>query len=437
MVGISNPTYTGCTAATSTIQVSVNYRVGPLGFLSLPSLNISGNQGIQDQLLGLQWVQDNVAAFGGDPSKVLLFGQSAGAFDTFVLSSLPQAPQLMSAAILQSGAGNNLSTTEQARPQSEAFVKGLNCSTTDLGCLQSASLEAINASYTGNEGFNGLIVDGTIIPEQPLVAGSKVPAIAGSTTQEGTLFLLAMFREGVVNLTATDYDTFLRNMFPDPDIAQRINESYPVSRFNTSTLPAFDAMAEIVTLMTFRCPTRQFLRNNAAKGTAKVWTYSFNHTLTCPWFSNIPSVSLPILGSTHTAEIPFVFGGTEGLPRPNGTCNLTDAEKALSARMMGAWDAMAGMGSPGDDWPEWSEGDSMGWNVVGDEVQVGSVDYTMCDFWDGIFEAQAQQAGGGNGSGSVGNGTTSGGVRVVAGGLGLSLGNLFAFISFAGAFMFI
>lgn len=420
--GISNPTYSGCTAALSTIQVSINYRVGPLGSISVPSMGFPGNQGIQDQLLGLQWVQDNIGAFGGNRSQVLLFGQSAGALNAVVLSSLPQAPQLMSAAIMQSGAGSNLSTLAAATPQSEAYVGRLNCTTAD--CAQNASLDIVRAAYNTTEvGYTGPVVDGSVVPVQPVLAGSKVPVMAGSTTQEATLFLLGQFRETATNLTAADYDALLVSLFgSNNDIVSRVNATYPLSRFSNQTLPIFTAMTEVFTVSSFRCPTRQFLSRNK-RNSQQVWTYSFNHTPSCAWYPDIPAVSLPILGSTHTAEIPFVFGGTDGLPRPNGTCTFTDAEKALSARMLAAWDAMARDGRPGDEtsWPAWDEDESRGWNVVADDVLVGKVDYSMCDFWDEIYEMQALQASGSAGQ-AGGNGTTtvSWGTRIGVGHLTLS-----------------
>ena len=107
--GISNPTYDACNVPnTGAIMVSINYRLGPLGWLAIKNnSDIAGNMATQDQLLGLKWIQDNIAAFGGDPKKVVLHGQSAGAADAFVLATLPQAPELMSAVIMESGGGRD------------------------------------------------------------------------------------------------------------------------------------------------------------------------------------------------------------------------------------------------------------------------------------------------------------------------------------------
>ncbi|CAN8096709.1 unnamed protein product [Discula destructiva] len=407
---ISDGTYDGCSASESVIMVSINYRVGPLGFLNLKELGLTGNQGLQDQLLGLQWVKDNVGAFGGDAKRVLLFGQSAGAQDTFVISSLPQAPSLISAAILQSALPGNLSMPEDLESQNQELVKALNCSTSDIACVRRASVSAIQASYRGRSESLGLILDGTVIATQPLEAGLKVPAIAGTTTNEGSLFILSQYQAGVVNLNATTYNQYLAATFGS--LAQRVNETYPLANFAN----AFDAISTVLTHRTFRCPTRAFLRQ-AVQDNVPVYTYSFNHTLTCPWYNSIPVIALELLGSTHTAEIPFVMGGTDSMPRPNGTCSLTAGEKALSAKMLAAWNSMAMDASPGVDWPRYDGDGSMGINVVGDEFAAGQVDYSMCDFWDEILIAMPS-----GGNVSTRGGTADSGQSTTSNGMGLESG---------------
>lgn len=398
--GISNPTYDGCTASEKVIQVSINYRVGPLGFLALDSLGLKGNQGIQDQLLGLQWVQDNIEAFGGDAKKVLLFGQSAGASDTFIISSLPQATSLISAAIMQSGAGSQLQTTSGVQNATQAFVKAVGCGLDDIACVCAASVSTLNSSSAAS-GSPTVIVDGTIIPAQPLDAGLKVPAVAGSTTDEGTLFILSQYQANALTLNSTDYDGFLTSRFGP--LAQRVNQTYPLSNYTGSSGgPVLAAMSAVMTHSQFRCPTRRFVRQADQDG-VPVWTYSFNHTLTCPWYDIIPTYALGLLASTHTAEIPFVFNGTTGMPKPNGTCSLSAGEVALAAKMLGAWDSMAAGASPGGDWPRYNSSGSAGVNVVGDDFTIGTVDYSMCDFWDAIL---AETANGTSGGGA--NGTSSG-----------------------------
>jgi carboxylesterase type B len=332
---------------------------------------------------------------------VLLFGQSAGAGDTFIIGGLPQAPSLISSAILQSGARGQLKTTSVVRDETEAFVKGLGCGLDDVGCVRAASVSTINSSYTasGASAANP-IVDGTIIPKQPIEAGVKVPAIAGSTADEGTFYVLSKYHAGVLQLNSTDYDNYLTSTFGP--LAQRVNETYPLSKYaGAPGGPVLAAMSAVMTHSSVRCDTRRFVRKVSQDG-VPVWTYSFNHTLTCPWYPMIPSYALDLLASTHTADIPFVFNGTADMPKPNGTCNLSAGEVALAAKMLGAWDSMAANANPGSDWPQYNTSTSAGVNILGDDFTPGTVDYTMCDFWDEIQVAMVNgtSGGGANGTGS-------------------------------------
>jgi carboxylesterase type B len=155
---ISDPLYNGCNLATDSVVVSAAYRVGALGFLSLESDDFAGNFAVQDLLLALKWVQQNIAAFGGDPvsisaicllnqrnadsviqEKVLLFGQSAGAVLTWILSSFPQSPTLISAAISESGAGRALTTKEQYQTFGQTYANALGCNVTDVRTALSSS----------------------------------------------------------------------------------------------------------------------------------------------------------------------------------------------------------------------------------------------------------------------------------------------------------
>lgn len=402
--GISNPLYDACFAATNTVQVSINYRVGPLGFFALESMGLGGNQGLQDQLLGLRWVQDNVAAFGGDPTRVLLFGQSAGAADAFVISTLPQAKDLFQSVILESGLSTVLPTLANASASNEQVVGLVNCSTSDVACLRAAPISALNAATaaTTSDTARGLVLDGQVVAEQPVEVGVQVPAVVGSTAKEGSLFILSAFQTSFANLGPSDYDTFLRGMF-GPAAASRIRETYPLAMFNGSPNAAFDAMSAALTYSTFRCPARRVLDRAAANG-VPVWTYSFNRTVSCAWYAQIPALDpvLQLLGPAHTAEIPYVFGQVADLPRPFGQCNLTEPERAIGRRLRAAWDGMAAAASPGDDWPPYTPDASRGVNIQGDSFDTADVvDYSMCDFWDAIADMAGSGSPGGNATAPV------------------------------------
>ena len=142
---LSYPLYDACNLATDAIVVVFNYRLGPLGFLGLASAGIQGNMAIQDYLAALEWVNLNIRNFGGDHSKVLLFGQSAGGDDTFTVSTLPQAKSLISAAIIESGGGQDMTPYATAQYSGASYAQALNCSRTDVRCPKYYCVIAINS----------------------------------------------------------------------------------------------------------------------------------------------------------------------------------------------------------------------------------------------------------------------------------------------------
>ncbi|KAF7539909.1 hypothetical protein G7054_g1775 [Neopestalotiopsis clavispora] len=397
--GISDPTYDGCYATSDSIIVSINYRVGPLGFLALDSLGLNGNFGLQDQLLGLSWVQENIAAFGGDPTKVLLFGQSAGATDAYTISTLPQAPELINSAALESGGGRDPPTVEKAQQWQQHFLDSLNCTTPDLDCVLAASTSdlVIAEAAMPNEQAPGAttpftaegaranwgpLVDGDVLPVAPTSVGNKVPAIFGFNAEEGTIFVFGDYQEESLSLTQADYDTFLEYNFGP--LASVVNQTYSVSKFNSTIAPVFAAMETVLGEVSYKCPAYRALLKSQEIG-MPAWSYEFSHTPSCAWYSAIPNRILKYVGATHTAEIPFVFNTTHNMPLPDGNCTFTDAEEELAVSMSEAWTSMAAFGRPGDEtaWPQWTKNTSAGVNID-ESMVVGTVDFTSCLFWDAI-----------------------------------------------------
>ena len=388
--------------------MSINYRLGPLGFLAYPDAGIQGNFAIRDQLLALSWIQDEVVSFGGDPDKVLLFGESAGAMDAYVLASLPQAPSLFRAVAMESGGGRDSPDVEWTRPYYAKYISSLGCSpdgNDTVDCLRKVSVTDMNHTLlTLDRGPSGMIsastlisdheegnawagvVDGKVIPENPGTVGVRVPAIFGSATDDGSLFILTDYGTSVENITEADYNEFLSvSLGP---LAGRVKMLYPWSAFEGQELQGLAAMTTIYTDVSYKCPAHRGLKAAAAKG-IDAWVYSFNHTNSCPWLTGMPSIpdELMAFGPTHTGEIPYLFGQTKNLPRPDGSCNFTEAEDAISDFMMSAWTSMAEHGRPGNSsvWPAWTPAGSEG-IIVNDAVSSGLVNMTECEFWDEIID---------------------------------------------------
>ncbi|KAL6717619.1 hypothetical protein ACLMJK_005534 [Lecanora helva] len=402
--GISDPLYDGCNlAANGAIFVSVNYRLGPLGFLALESAGIGGNFGIQDILLGLQWVQKNIAAFGGDPKKVLLFGQSAGAVNVHTVATLPEAPSLIDAAITESGGGRDAAISSSVNAVGAQYATALGCGTHNLSCLRSKSPFELNATFPSH-GIGGLnflpYVDGTIIPAQPSEVGVQVPTIFGFNSMDGALFIYFPFPNSTT-ATPADYTHFLSTNFGP--LAPQILKTYPLSTYNSS---AFTAMATLYTDYSFRCPAYRGLTLAASKG-VPAWAYRFSVRPSCPWLSFVPGNALLGLGATHTAELPYVFGNTQNLPVPNGTCDLPAAEQDISRQLIAAWTAMAAEGDPnasGLRWPRYTPDDQLGLVIGNEGIAVGEIDPSLCEFWEGIYAAQLEEAEKGNGNLTNANG---------------------------------
>ncbi|KAL3454323.1 Carboxylesterase [Aspergillus insuetus] len=419
--GTSYPLYDGCNLAEhGAVVVALNYRLGPLGFLALNDAGIRGNQGIQDLILAFEWVQQSIAAFGGDPEKVLAFGQSAGATDVYAIASLPQAPSLFKGAVIESIALPQLTATSAAQKLGESFANTLGCNPDDTSCLQSASASDIKKAfnsdpYTGAEGGYDIrvtnrqtpkywpIVDGTVIKENPLDRGAQVPVVFGYNQQEGALDAISAYNSPltIASLTAANYTSFLNTNFGSA-AAQIIAKFYPLSAYEaaatelgqTAGSGVFEAIAHVLTDVHFKCPTYQSAVATAqnSNGGNKVWAYEFTHNNTCAWLDTLVPIAddLSFLGAAHTAEIPLVFGNMdfdytgEGV---NYTCRSTDAERALSEEMISLWTAMAETGNPSAEaiqWPEFSI-TSSGANtlgmVFGNESTAGTIDFSVCKLW--------------------------------------------------------
>jgi carboxylesterase type B len=203
---------------------------------------------------------------------------------------------------------------------------------------------------------------------------------------EGALFVLGQYQSP--NISTEDYTTFLHDNFGSA--ASTVAKAYPLTAFQASPVPVFTAMSTIITDASYFCPAYRALKL-AAKNGVPAWTYLWNHTDTCAWFSFIPQTqeALELFSATHTAEIPFVFGNLDSLPRPNGTCNLTTAERDISATLISAWTAMANTSDPSSSpdkglfWPSWNASSSLGINI-GESVTVSYVNYTACELWDAL-----------------------------------------------------
>lgn len=341
------------------VVVTINYRLGVLGYLDLrgldPTLASSGNAGLADQVAALEWVRDNIAAFGGDPGNVTVFGESAGAMSIATLMGTPTAKGLFHRAIAQSGAAHNVARPDFAAEYTERFLASVG--TSDLAHLLSkpapellAAQVAVADSLTreritrpdGAAAGIGLpltpVLDGELLPTQPLDAiregsAAEVDLVLGTTAEEWNLF-------GVMLSKVQDEATILRRlgrMVEDPEaMLSAYREARPDLGWN-------ELWTQLLSDRVFRVPAARLADAQVAHRPGSVHSYLFS------WRSTGFDGAL---GSCHGLDIPFTFGNLDapGVALFAGG----DAPEPLAEAMGDAWTAFARTGDPslpGREWP--------------------------------------------------------------------------------------
>ncbi len=403
----STPWYDGSSfgARRDVVVVSVNYRLGALGFLHLggPSglgaeYASSGLSGILDQVAALRWVRDNVAAFGGDPGNVTIFGESAGAMSIGTLLGLPAAQGLFHKAICQSGASSNVHRAADADEVTAALLAELG--TTDAEVLLSADPQAIldaqvavsAAVGRGLVGATALrlpfqpVIDGVELPVAPIEAvrqglSAHVPVIVGTTVDEWSLFSIAG--------RADDEDLQRRARHVAADRADELIAIYRADRPDASPRALLDA---IFTDLVFRVPALRLLEAQSAHQPDHTFQYLFS------WRSRAFDGAL---GACHALEIPFVFNtlGGPGAEMFLGVGPDDPGASALALTVQDAWAAFARTGDPqldglqldgpGLEWPTF-DADRRAVLELGESVRVVE-DPNAAErrFWDGLAVTSA------------------------------------------------
>jgi para-nitrobenzyl esterase len=350
----STPTHNGeHLARKGVVLVSINYRVGPIGFLAHPELSaesphsVSGNYGLLDLIASLKWVQKNIAKFGGDPTRVTIFGESAGGIAVSMLCASPEAKGLFHGAISQSGGsfgptrpttypGENMKTLTQAEQEGEAFVKS-------AGVASIAELRRI-APGELPRGRGWPIVDGWVIPDDQFKlyeAGkyNDVDILVGYNSDEG----LSFSRER----TPADFIANVEKRYGP--FAERLLKAYPVGE-NSMPKTARDLMRDAA----FGWQTWTWARLQARTGKSKVFLYYFDqHPRRDP---DSPEADY---GTPHGVDVPYVF---QTLNRNDK--RLTKGDWAISETVATYWTHFARRGDPNGPgvpaWPEFTNDDPKG-----------------------------------------------------------------------------
>jgi carboxylesterase type B len=369
-------------ARDGTVCVTINYRVGPDGFLYLGEDN--ANRGLLDQIAALQWVQENIAAFGGDPHNVTVFGESAGALSIGTLLAVPRAEGLFRRAIAQSGAAHHVSSAATAQRIAQRFAERLGVAAT-REALAGVPLERLMAGQVALEQDLGADPDPerwgpevvtTFLPWQPAIDGTVIPARPIDRIAAGA-------SAGIELIVGTNVDEHRLFLVPGgaidqitPEVLSRLALAYGLS---TDALSAYRAMypagsvgdvwAAILTDWYWRIPALQLADAHATNGGV---TFIYEFAWVTPQFDGR-------LGACHAIEIPFVF---DTLGQSTEPLLGSDPPQQLADAMHGAWVRFATSGDPGWSQYDLSRRATMRFNI--DSAVVDDPRAAERALWEGV-----------------------------------------------------
>lgn len=366
-------------AGKGVVVVTINYRLGAFGFFAHPALtaesghHASGNYGLMDQIAALQWVKKNIAAFGGDPGRVTIFGESAGSWAVCALMASPTATGLFQRAIGESGGSfspmTSLADAEKAGEKVAASILSQSTAQDALKALRAVSAEAL-LKATDSETARA-IVDGFVLPQSvsEIFAQGKqndVPLLVGNNADEGTALVpqaatmkAAMFVGGVRTRYGPLADQLLK-VYPGDSDEQAVRSFYSAYRDQV-----------------FGWEMRTWARMQTKTGHHSVYRY---------YFSRVPPGPLSQrLGAFHAAEVAYVFGT---FPWP---FSWDDTDHKLSDAITSYWVNFATTGNPNGEglprWPEYSAQSDQSLEL-GDKISVRSeINKAGLDFFDSYYQS--------------------------------------------------
>ncbi|WP_462410754.1 carboxylesterase/lipase family protein [Neobacillus sp. Marseille-QA0830] len=343
----SSSWYDGASFATQgdVVVVTINYRLGVLGFLHLAEIGgeeyaVSGNCGILDQVAALQWVQENIAAFGGDPNNVTIFGESAGAMSVGVLLGFPSAQGLFQKAILQSGAAANVHPAGKATKFAQQILDALQINPAELAKLEEMPVEQLlQAADVVPSMSLAPVIDGVSLPKHPeeaIAEGSAkdVSILIGTNKDEFNIF--SVFDPEWKNADEMKATELFENTFGPllPIVSKQFAGGAPLNQ---------ELFNKLVTISIFTYPAQRLSELQGNQG-APVYMYRFD------WETPVFAGALK---ATHALEIPFVFN-TLNMPKTENFTGSSPERQIVAKQMHQAWINFAHSGNPNTEaLPEW------------------------------------------------------------------------------------
>ncbi|MFI9387222.1 carboxylesterase/lipase family protein [Kutzneria sp. NPDC052558] len=332
------------------VVVTVNYRLGALGFLAHAALadregGPSGNYGLMDQQAALRWVARNIAGFGGNPRNVTISGQSAGGLSVLAQLVSPAARGLMSRAVAMSGAyALTQKSLADAETDGRAFADKVGCADQSAACLRALPVRELldNQDQTYVPNIDGKVLGQSI--DTALAAGrfARVPVLNGSTADEWRLFVAQSEAHGDVVTTDNYQGLIEKSLKVSPETAAAVAAEYPPNAYPSPAL-AFSAMG---TDATFACPALTVTTSTSRY--VPTYGYEFNDENAPPLV--VPPVSFP-QGAGHAYDLQYLFKFTVSA----GELSLD--QQRLAATMVRYWTGFAKFGAPrgAPFWPWFDE----------------------------------------------------------------------------------
>jgi para-nitrobenzyl esterase len=369
------------------VVVTLNYRLGALGFLAHPALGSSGdvgNYGFADQQAALRWVHDNIAEFGGDPDKVTIAGESAGGMSVCDHLVAPGSAGLFRAAIMQSAPCQAQVALPEAQRVSLDYARAVGCDdpASAAACLRALPVDKLREPvwyfHIGDDALSGPVTGTATLPVDPMTAfargdAAKVPIEIGTNRDEFTLFVALQYLRQGKELTPEAYPGRLTETFGAN--AGAVAAHYPLNGYRGSAPLAY---AAAVTDGVFACVADRIGEDLAAR--SPVYAYEFNDR-DAPAPDPFRTLPFPV-GASHSLELRYLFD-------VGGAPPLSPAQQTLSEQMIAYWSQFIATGAPDvDHQPDWPElgshpGAENRLSLLPNDVKV-STDFDQmhqCPFW--------------------------------------------------------